>query len=176
MAVVPGLFTSQRPDATACCPASTPGPTGGAIFGYDFQGCDVYARAVYGARASLLVGALLGAVHRASSRWSSGCSPATSAAGSTRCSPGSIDIVLGIPLLLAAIVLLKRVGSDSASGTARRGHLRAGGARLDHRRPGRPVLGDHRQAAGLRGRGPDARAPATAGSCGGTSCRTRSPR
>jgi oligopeptide transport system permease protein len=57
MAVAPGLFTSKDP---RYCDLNlsrlTPRP--GAIFGYDFQGCDIYARTVYGARSSILVGVL----------------------------------------------------------------------------------------------------------------------
>ena len=86
--------------------------------------------------------------HRAGA---SACSPATSAAGSTRCCPAVIDIVLGIPLLLAAIVLLKRVGSDSRAAPDRaRSIFVLGAPRLDHGGPGHPLLGDHREGAGLR--------------------------
>jgi oligopeptide transport system permease protein len=55
MAIVPGLFT--RTDPTACdLSRSRQTPGNGAVFGYDVQGCDVYARTIYGARASILVG------------------------------------------------------------------------------------------------------------------------
>lgn len=55
MAVAPGLFTSVSP--TACDLArSRQQPGAGAPFGYDLQGCNVYARSVYGARASIVVG------------------------------------------------------------------------------------------------------------------------
>jgi peptide/nickel transport system permease protein/oligopeptide transport system permease protein len=111
MAIVPGLFTPNDPlDCTLS--RQHAGPSGAAVFGYDFQGCDVYARAVYGARASLLVGVLsaaltgviavvVGMLAGYFGRW-------VDAALSR-----VVDIVLGIPLLLAAIVLLKRIDSDS---------------------------------------------------------------
>ncbi|MGN9776378.1 ABC transporter permease [Micromonospora sp. H33] len=111
MAAVPGLFTGNDP--TDCVlRRQHAGPSGGAIFGYDFQGCDTYARAVYGTRASLLVGALsalftglialaVGMLAGYFGRWVDSILSRL------------IDIVLGIPLLLAAIVLLKRVASDS---------------------------------------------------------------
>ncbi len=111
MAAFPGLFTSNDPhDCTLA--RQHAGPGGGAPFGYDFQGCDIYARAVFGARASLLVGAFsalvtgiiaitVGMLAGYFGRWID--------AALSRV----IDVVLGIPLLLAAIVLLKRVGSDS---------------------------------------------------------------
>ncbi|WP_020017573.1 ABC transporter permease [Promicromonospora sukumoe] len=57
MAVFPGLFTTTSP--TEChLEDSLGGPTAGHIFGFDKQGCDIYARAVYGARASVTVGIL----------------------------------------------------------------------------------------------------------------------
>ncbi|MFC4060317.1 ABC transporter permease [Planomonospora corallina] len=58
MAVVPGLFTSVDPfDATGCRLADArQGPSAAHWFGTDNQGCDTYARTVYGAGNSLLVG------------------------------------------------------------------------------------------------------------------------
>ncbi|MFG3418355.1 ABC transporter permease [Micromonospora sp. NPDC049460] len=113
MAAVPGLFTTNDPRDCVLARQHA-GPSGGAIFGYDFQGCDTYSRAVYGARASLLVGALsalltglialvVGMVAGYFGRWVDAVLSRV------------IDIVLGIPLLLAAIVLLKRVNSDSSA-------------------------------------------------------------
>ncbi|MCL7460086.1 ABC transporter permease [Micromonospora echinofusca] len=113
MAAVPGLFTTNDPRDCVLARQHA-GPSGGAIFGYDFQGCDTYSRAVYGARASLLVGALsalltglialaVGMLAGYFGRWVDAVLSRV------------IDIVLGIPLLLAAIVLLKRVDSDSSA-------------------------------------------------------------
>ena len=57
MAVFPGLFVSASP--TECHLEDALGePTAGHIFGFDRQGCDIYARAIYGARASVTVGVL----------------------------------------------------------------------------------------------------------------------
>ena len=57
MAIAPGLFTSKDPLYCDLNMARlTPGPE--AWFGYDLQGCDVYSRTIYGARASILVGVL----------------------------------------------------------------------------------------------------------------------
>ncbi|NBE80704.1 ABC transporter permease [Micromonospora rubida] len=111
MAVVPALFTANDP-RDCVLSRQHAGPSGGAIFGYDFQGCDTYSRAVYGARASLLVGALsalftgliavvVGMLAGYFGRWVDAVLSRV------------IDIVLGIPLLLAAIVLLKRVSASS---------------------------------------------------------------
>lgn len=111
MAAVPSLFTGNDP-RDCLLSRQHAGPSGAAILGYDFQGCDVYARAVYGTRASLLVGALaalatgvialvVGMVAGYFGGWVDAVLSRV------------IDIVLGIPLLLAAIVLLKRVSTSS---------------------------------------------------------------
>ncbi|MEE6263299.1 ABC transporter permease [Plantactinospora sonchi] len=110
MAAFPSLFTSADP---GLCQLSRQhaGPSGGAIFGYNFQGCDVYARTVYGARNSVLIGlfatiiaGLIGLVIGMASGYFGGWVDAVLARG--------IDIVLGIPTLLAAIVLARRLASD----------------------------------------------------------------
>ena len=106
MAAVPSLFT--RVDPTDCDLArSLRHPSGGAWFGYDFQGCDVYARTVYGARSSILVGALatlLAGVLAFAIGMTAGYFSGWVDAVLSRIT----DIALGIPLLLAAIVLLHR--------------------------------------------------------------------
>src|SRR5690242_5866206 len=48
MAVWPKLFTSADPH-DCVLGRKHAGPSGSAIFGYDFQGCDVYAKTIYGA-------------------------------------------------------------------------------------------------------------------------------
>ena len=73
----------------------------------------MYARAVYGARASLLVGALRRPARRHHRAWSVGMLAGYFGGWVDAVLSRVIDIVLGIPLLLAAIVLLKRVASDS---------------------------------------------------------------
>jgi oligopeptide transport system permease protein len=57
MAIAPGLFTRTDPTA-ADLRLARQGPSASAWFGRDFQGYDVYARTIYGARASILVGVL----------------------------------------------------------------------------------------------------------------------
>jgi len=57
MAVAPRLFTSTDP-AAADLSRSQETPNSGAWFGRDLQGYDIYARCIYGARASILVGVL----------------------------------------------------------------------------------------------------------------------
>ncbi len=55
MSIAPQLFTSVNPEVCDLNHARQP-PGGGSPFGYDLQGCDVYARTIYGARSSILVG------------------------------------------------------------------------------------------------------------------------
>jgi oligopeptide transport system permease protein len=57
MAAFPGLFTNKDPYD---CPLelARDAPSADAWFGRDLLGCDVYARTIYGARASILVGVL----------------------------------------------------------------------------------------------------------------------
>lgn len=55
--IAPGLFTDLDPNK-AVLGNSLDGPSDGHIAGFDKQGYDVFARTVYGARASVLVGVL----------------------------------------------------------------------------------------------------------------------
>src|SRR4051812_2465911 len=54
MAVVPWIFTSADP-TYGDLGRSRVGPSANGWFGFDIQGRDVYARAIYGARASIIV-------------------------------------------------------------------------------------------------------------------------
>jgi oligopeptide transport system permease protein len=113
MAAFPGLFTSKNPHF---CDLnfSRQGPSASAWFGYDLQGCDVYARTIYGARASILVGTLttmalvvlgglIGMLAGFYGRWVD--------ATLSR----MMEIFISIPLVLGAIVIL--VSFPSGAGT-----------------------------------------------------------
>ncbi|TDH56344.1 ABC transporter permease [Mycobacterium eburneum] len=104
-ALVPGLFTGIDP-GYADPDQSMLGPSAAHWFGTDLQGHDIYARTVYGARASitvgvgatvavLLVGGALGALAGFYGGW---IDTAVSRVA---------DVFFGIPLLLAAIVLMQ---------------------------------------------------------------------
>ncbi|HWH01322.1 MAG TPA: ABC transporter permease [Pilimelia sp.] len=105
IAVFPGLFVDN--DGKDCALSRQYGrPEGGAIFGFNFQGCDIYARAIYGAQPSILVGvgatlisAVIGAFFGMTSGYFGGWVDAVLSR--------MVDIVLAIPLLLAAIVFAK---------------------------------------------------------------------
>jgi oligopeptide transport system permease protein len=58
MALFPQLFALGRDPFDCDLSRSRQAPSSEAWFGYDLQGCDVYARTIYGARASILVGVL----------------------------------------------------------------------------------------------------------------------
>jgi ABC-type dipeptide/oligopeptide/nickel transport system permease subunit len=114
IALFPGMFTSADPKACTLL-MRFHGPAEHAPFGYDVQGCNVFARTMYGARSSVEVGVfatlmtgviafLLGMASGFYGRWVD-----------TLLSR-SLDIIASIPLLLAAIVLLKRL-SASGGGT-----------------------------------------------------------
>ncbi|GAB3150157.1 ABC transporter permease [Microbispora hainanensis] len=57
MAAFPTLFTHKDPEY-ATLAKSMEGPSADAWFGYDLQGRDVWARTIYGARTSIIVGVL----------------------------------------------------------------------------------------------------------------------
>jgi peptide/nickel transport system permease protein/oligopeptide transport system permease protein len=114
MAAFPGLFTGVDP-ADCTLTRSMQPPSGSAWFGYDLQGCDVFARTVHGARSSLLVGGMATLM--------AGCIAA--AVGMTAGYFGGwldavlsrlTDVVLGIPLLLGGIVLLHRASAGGGHG------------------------------------------------------------
>ncbi|HEV2779160.1 MAG TPA: ABC transporter permease [Actinophytocola sp.] len=104
MAAFPGLFTSVDP-THAELSRSREGPSSQAWFGYDNQGADIYARVIYGARASVVVGVLatlltvllggtLGIVAGYAGGWVDGLLSRIA------------DIFFGLPFVLGAIVIL----------------------------------------------------------------------
>lgn len=115
MAVAPGLFTSVSP--TACdLSRSRQVPSAGAPFGYDLQGCDVYARAVYGARASIIVG-LLATVVTLAIGVVTGLFAGYYGGWLDSVISRITDVFFAIPLLLGAILLLTAFPRDQGSAT-----------------------------------------------------------
>jgi ABC-type dipeptide/oligopeptide/nickel transport system permease subunit len=115
ISIIPGFFAGffGNGDPTYCdLSSSVLPPTSGHPFGFDIQGCDVYANVIYGARASLSVGFLatgvalliavvIGSVAGLYGGWTdSVVSRAT-------------DIFLGFPFLLGAVVVLTSLHSHS---------------------------------------------------------------
>lgn len=105
LALFPQLFTSTDPRYCELS-RSLGDPTAGHPFGFDRQGCDIYARTIYGARASVLVGVLT----------TIGVVIVGTAIGSLAGFFGGIldsvlsritDIFFAVPLVLAAIVVMQ---------------------------------------------------------------------
>ena len=111
MAVWPSLFTSADP--RACQLSNQMGaPESGAPFGYNFQGCNVWAHAVYGARNSLMIGAgaaLLAGILAMFIGMTAGYFGGSIDAVISRI----IDVALAIPLILGAVVLMKNLPKDN---------------------------------------------------------------
>jgi peptide/nickel transport system permease protein/oligopeptide transport system permease protein len=109
MAVLPRVYTSINPNDCQL-ENSQLAPSGVHWFGTNIQGCDVYAHTVYGARASILVGVLstllagvLALIIGMAAGFYGGWVDAILAR--------IIDVVLGIPLLLGAIVFSRTFGT-----------------------------------------------------------------
>ena len=106
--VFANLFGNGDPFACDLANSRQP-PTDGHPFGFDLQGCDVWATAIYGARSSLLVGVIAVLI----------ASTIAIAVGILAGLAGGvvdwfvsrvIEIFLGFPFLLAAIVVLNTLG------------------------------------------------------------------
>jgi oligopeptide transport system permease protein len=104
VAAVPGVFSSIDPRTCALADALA-GPRSGHPFGFDRQGCDIYARTVHGARASVTVGVLttaivvvVGTLMGALAGYFGGWTDALLSR--------LTDIFFAIPLVLAAIVIM----------------------------------------------------------------------
>ncbi|MDO5721785.1 MAG: ABC transporter permease [Actinomycetaceae bacterium] len=105
LAAFPSLFTSMDPKFCELS-RSMELPSGKHPFGFDRQGCDIYARTVYGARASVTVGiftaaavVLIGALFGALAGYFGGVLDAILSRVT--------DVVFAIPFLLAAIVVMQ---------------------------------------------------------------------
>lgn len=117
MAIFPELFTSVDPRKCQLLNARR-APSERAWFGNDIQGCDIYARTIYGTRASLvvailaafgstLIGGIVGLI--------AGYKGGTIDAILSRLT----DIVMGLPTLLGAIVILSVLGASGGNGMLR---------------------------------------------------------
>ena len=105
VALFPGVFTKTDPNYCTLHDSLEPARPGHP-FGFDMQGCDVYARVVYGTRTSLsvgilstlivvAVGTLIGAIAGFCGGWIDAVLSRI------------VDIFMAIPMLLGAIVVLQ---------------------------------------------------------------------
>jgi oligopeptide transport system permease protein len=108
-APVAGLFGHGDPHVCDLL-KSGHGPTSGHPFGYDIQGCDLYANVIYGARNSISIGllttaaffviaAVVGSIAGFYGRWADSIVSRL------------IDVFLGFPFLLGAIIFLTVVNN-----------------------------------------------------------------
>ena len=113
LAAFPQLFSSIDARRATCeLTDSMKPPSAEHWFGFDKQGCDVYAKVVYGARASTLVGVfstLLAGVIALVIGLIAGFYGGWLDTLLTR----ALDVVLGIPLLLGAIVFAKALSTQN---------------------------------------------------------------
>jgi oligopeptide transport system permease protein len=110
MAIAPWLFTSENP-RDCDLSRSLLRPSSGHPFGYDIQGCDYFARVVYGARVSIVIGIVvsgfattIGVVLGSATGYYGGVLDSTVAR--------ITDIWFAIPTILGAIVILTTLGSN----------------------------------------------------------------
>jgi oligopeptide transport system permease protein len=121
IAAAPQLFSSINPTVpgSAELSKSLEKPSAQAWFGYDFQGNDVYARTIFGARASIIVGflsvtfaALIGGLVGILAGFYGGSLDALfSRVG---------DVFLGLPFVLGAIVILSSFAGAQSEASATR--------------------------------------------------------
>lgn len=109
MAIVPGLFTNVDP-RECFLSNSLVRPSAEHWFGFDLQGCDYYARTIYGARVSVSIGltvtlfaALLAVIMGSLAGYYGGAIDAIIAR--------LTDIWFAIPTILGAIVILSLLGN-----------------------------------------------------------------
>ncbi len=113
MAIAPGLFTNTDPRATTLSEARS-SPTSDNWFGRDVQGYDLYARCIYGARASIIVGVfatlgtmLIGIVTGLLAGYARGWVDGVVSR--------IAEVFFGLPLILGAIIILITLQGDDDS-------------------------------------------------------------
>ena len=112
LAAFPGLFSSIDARAHNCQLSDSMRPPDAAHwFGFDKQGCDVYSRVVYGARASVLVG-VFSTVITGVIALSLGLLAGYFGGWVDAVLARLVDVFLGIPVLLGAVVVAKALSGQ----------------------------------------------------------------
>jgi ABC-type dipeptide/oligopeptide/nickel transport system permease subunit len=104
MAVFPGLWASGRPDQ-CLLERGSQGPSAAHPFGYTFQGCDMWAKIVYGTSKSLAVG-LMATIFATLFGMFIGVLAGYYAGMADSLLSRFTDIFFGIPFILGAVVFL----------------------------------------------------------------------
>jgi peptide/nickel transport system permease protein/oligopeptide transport system permease protein len=111
LAAAPQAFSRVDPRTASCSLADSMRPPSAAHwFGFDKQGCDIYARVVYGARSSILVG-VFSTVITGVAALVIGMLAGYFGGWIDALLARLIDVALGIPLLLGAIVVAKALAT-----------------------------------------------------------------
>ncbi|MEH0973046.1 ABC transporter permease [Micromonospora sp. CPCC 205546] len=113
MTVFPSLFTSGDPE-NGNLQNSLVGPSSQAWFGYDFQGRDVFARVIYGARASIVV-SLLSVVGVLLFGGAMGIIAGYRGGWVDALLSRIADVFFGLPFVLGAIVILTTFNGSGTS-------------------------------------------------------------
>jgi oligopeptide transport system permease protein len=112
LAAFPGLFSRVDPHTATCSLSnSLHGPSAAHWFGFDKQGCDVYARVVYGARDSMLVG-VFSTIITGLIALAVGLFAGYFGGWTDILLARALDIVLGVPILLGAVVVAKALSGE----------------------------------------------------------------
>ncbi len=112
MAVAPGLFAHVAPNDGCRLGDSNGAPTAGHPLGFTKQGCDVYARIVHGAGASLAVGVITTAITAAVGMVFGGCAGFFGGWVDAMLSRLG-DIAFSIPAVLAAVTVMSVLASSA---------------------------------------------------------------
>ena len=172
---LPGLFSPIDPTSEACQLAnSDAGPAAGHPLGFTQQGCDVYARVIYGTRSSvtvglfttigvLLIGGIIGALAGFYGGWIDSVLARIN------------DIFFALPLILGAIVLMQlpmfRDEQDACGRSCSSWSSSAG-----RRSPASPAAPSSRSGTPTSSRPPGRWASRSSAPSCATCCRTRWPR
>ncbi|WP_454859509.1 ABC transporter permease [Promicromonospora soli] len=113
VAIAPGAFTSQLPRIGCSLPDSLLPPSSEHFFGTDKNGCDIYTRTLYGARASVVVG-LLSTVFVVVLGTAIGAVAGYYGGTLDTILSRITDIFFAVPFVLAAIVILSIAPSRTA--------------------------------------------------------------
>jgi oligopeptide transport system permease protein len=113
MAAFPWLFTSVDPTAADLSRSRVP-PSADAWFGYDIQGQDVYARAIYGSQASIVV-AVLSTLFTVLIGGGVGVIAGFRGGWVDSLLSRLADVFFGLPFILGAIVILTTFNSTDAN-------------------------------------------------------------
>ncbi|MGV9804576.1 ABC transporter permease [Micromonospora chersina] len=116
MAAFPSLFTSGDP-INGVLSRSRVGPSSDGWFGFDLQGRDVYARTIYGARASIVV-ALLSTVGTLLFGGALGMITGYRGGRVDSLLSRLADVFFGLPFMLGALVILTTFNGRATGTTA----------------------------------------------------------